>query len=544
MAKRFGTTDCETDPFVEGRVPQPFLWGVYLDSTYHEFRTTAEYIEFVSELDGVILYGHNAGKFDYHYLLDAIEPDQKITIINGRLAKFRIGKCEFRDSLNLIPAPLARFEKTKIDYTKFEPDVREQHMVEISEYLLSDCKILHNVLEAYFAEYGTSLTQAGSAMKLWRKNFGGQDFLQQNATQAAVLRPYYFGGRVECFTQGEHRKPFVGIDRISAYPTAMLSAHPMSPNGTGIDAMPADKDLSASFVNLTCVSDGALPMRMDDGSVSFPCDGIRREYHVTGHEIIAAMEHDAIREIEVHLALVFSMCASFEEYVHHFFNKRKEYKAADNKALDYFCKIFLNALYGKFGADPENYDEMLICTEENVGYWLEHGYIGCQEFGSRFVMTRKLPEELRQYYNVATAASITGMVRADMFRALRSVDMPYYCDTDGIFARDLGGLQLGSDLGQWKLEIKGRRFAIAGRKTYAFFGDEDNSEFHTFNSIERDGGRWKIACKGARLSPSRIVEVANGKDFEYSPIVPTYSIHRATPTFIKRKISRTKSAIA
>lgn len=539
MPKHFGTTDCETDPFLEGRVPQPFLWGVYLDTQFHQFRKTEDYLAFISELDDTILYAHNGGKFDYHYLLDAIESDEKITIINGRLARFRIGKCEMRDSLNLIPAPLSRFEKTKIDYNKFEADVREQHMAEISNYLLDDCRILYNVLEQYFAEYGNSLTQAGSAMKVWKKRFGGENFLPQTEPQATAMRPYYFGGRVECLTYGEHRKPFVGVDRNSAYPHAMLSRHPISPSGTGIDTMPSDNDLPLSFVNLTCVSDGAFPLRMDDGSVTFPNDGVRREYHVTGHEIIAALEHDAVRDIDVHVALVFSMSMTFEEYVRYFFAKRQEYKALGNEALDYFCKIFLNALYGKFGADPENYDEMLICDEENIEYWLEHEYIGTQQFGKRFMMSRKLPEEKRHYYNVATAASITGMVRADMFRALRSVDNPYYCDTDGIYARGTGNLDLGSELGQWKLELKGRRFAIAGRKTYAFCGDDKSDKLHEIDSTEANGGRWKIACKGARLSPRRIIEVANGKDFEYSPIVPTYSIHRTAPTFIKRKISRT-----
>lgn len=544
----WGTTDCETDPFLTGRVPEPFLWGVYLGGEYHQFDSTAEYIDYVSELDGFTLYGHNAGKFDYHYIRDHIREDEKITVINGRLAKFHIGKCEFRDSLNLIPAPLSRFDKTKIDYKKFERDVRHLHMEEISSYLLDDCRVLYDILEAYFAEYGQSLTQAGAAMRLWRTKFGGENFVQQTAAQATAMRPFYFGGRVECFISGHHRKRFVGIDMRSAYPKVMTDKHPLSPSGLAMDCMPSDSQLPASFVNLTCVSDGALPFREPDGSLSFPNDGQAREYHVTGHEIAAAMDYNAIRDIEVHVAFVFSMLMSFSDYVDYFFEMRKKYQASGNAALDYFCKIFLNALYGKFGADPDNYDEMLISSEENLEFWTQHGYVGADgnNWGKgRYLMARQLPEELRHYYNVATASSITGQQRANMFRALRSVGTPYYCDTDGIFARDLGTLQLGKELGQWKLEIEGERFAIAGKKTYAMHANAPSDSFHSFDSdvpdhsIGKPPGRWKVACKGAKLSPRRIIDIAEGREVEYAPAVPTYSIHRAKPVFINRKISRT-----
>lgn len=534
----FGTCDCETDPFKRGCIPIPFLWGVYLGDEYHEFHTTTEFVVFVSELP-MVLYAHNGGKFDYHYLKEYIEPNEKITVINGRLAKFRIGKCEFRDSLNLIPAPLSRFDKVKIDYAKLEKKVRHQHMAEISDYLRADCRILYEVIEAYFAEYGQSLTQAGAAMGLWRERFGGECFRQQTADEASVLRPYYFGGRVECFVTGEHHKKFKAIDRNSAYPNAMLSPHPISPRALVLDHMPTDSQLSASFVHLRCVSDGALPFREDNGSVSFPNDGETRDYYATGHEIIAGLSHNALRELHVYTARVHSALTTFEEYVHHFFSKRKEYKAAGNAALDYFCKIFLNALYGKFGADPDHYDEMLIADEENTQFWGERGYIGASQWGERYLMTRKLPEEMRNYYNVATASSITGQVRAEMFGALKSVVTPYYCDTDGIYCEDVGSTVIGSELGQWKLELQGSRFAIAGKKTYTFRANEKSKDLFTYNSDTADGGVWKVACKGAKLTPHQIIDVANGHEHTYSPIVPTYSIHHPKPRFIKRVIRST-----
>lgn len=537
--REIGTIDCETDPFLHGRIPEPFLWGVYLGNEYHEFQDTPTCVDFISGLENTILYAHNGGKFDYHYLRDYIEADAKITCIAGRLAKFKIGKCELRDSLNIIPAPLARFDKTKIDYTKFEVAVRDKHMSEIRAYLRDDCRILYDIIQAYFDEYGQSLTQAGAAMRLWRDRFGGEFFRQQTAEEATLLRPYYFGGRVECFAVGEFEKPFVGIDRNSAYPNAMLSPHPISPRGLLLDRMPSDASLRASFVSLYCVSEGALPFREDDGSVSFPNDDLRRLYHATGHEIAAGLEYNALRKIEVVSAITHSQCCTFEAYVHHFFNKRKEFKAAGNKALDYFCKIFLNALYGKFGADPESYDEMLVSEERNTKFWGQRGYVGAGAWGERFLMARKLPDAQHNYYNVATAASITGQVRAEMYVALKQVVEPYYCDTDGIFAREIGSAEIGAELGQWKVEITGKRFAIAGKKTYAMESNTREEGLHDYRAKIPEGGTWKIACKGAKLTPQQIVSIANGHSFRYAPDVPTYSIHAPTPRFISRKISRT-----
>jgi len=57
---------------------------------------------------------------------DHINSDEPVMVINGRLARFRIGECEFRDSLNIFPnTRLADFGvKNEIDYALMEPDRR------------------------------------------------------------------------------------------------------------------------------------------------------------------------------------------------------------------------------------------------------------------------------------------------------------------------------------------------------------------------------------------------------------------------------------
>src|SRR5262245_9928069 len=95
----FWAVDCESDPFAYGRIPEPFLWGVYDGGSdlYWEFQTVDEVVAHLRKHD-VVAYAHNGGKFDWHFLSAHMDPDQPLLVINGRLAKFRIGMCEFRDS--------------------------------------------------------------------------------------------------------------------------------------------------------------------------------------------------------------------------------------------------------------------------------------------------------------------------------------------------------------------------------------------------------------------------------------------------------------
>lgn len=165
------TIDCETDPFKRGRVPVPFLWGMYDGERYRRFDAVGDLLRYLATQKAVV-YAHNGGKFDYQFLLDYLEPWSEVLIINGRLAKFTIGECEFRDSWNILPAKLASFgNKRSINITKLEADVRDKHMAEIERYNAQDCRGLWEAVTAFRKEYGTGLTLAGSALQYWSKKF-------------------------------------------------------------------------------------------------------------------------------------------------------------------------------------------------------------------------------------------------------------------------------------------------------------------------------------------------------------------------------------
>lgn len=516
MARSIWVADSETEGFKYRRIPRPFIWGAYDGSTYREFNTTAEFLDFFRELD-VIVYAHNGGKFDWMYLLDELEPWEPIMVINGRLAKFKIGNCEFRDSYNILPMPLAAYKKDEIDYALFEPEERAkpENMIKIRDYLRSDCLYLYQLVSDFANNYGGGLTLAGSAMKQWQK-IADRKAPSTSEDFYNTFSPYYYGGRVECFRLGIVSEPFKVIDINSAYPFAMKHNHAYGDAFTRTAELPKSRAYTErSFIHLRGVSRGALPYRAADKSLEFPNDNEARDYHVTGWEFLAAIETRSLDDWEIISVTTFLDSINFVEYVDHFYEMKS---SAEKGSPEYiFAKLFLNSLYGKFGANPDKYDEYTVIRPQFIDAANVDGYDFCADLGKYSLVSRPLSDERRRYYNLATAASVTGFVRAYLWRAIKDCKGVIYCDTDSIACADSGALALDpNELGAWDTEAVCDHGGVAGKKLYAF---------HT------TAGKWKKASKGVRLSPEEILGIAAGKDAIYRPEAPSFSIKNGAKIF-------------
>ena len=541
--------DCETDPFKPGRVPKPFIWGAYeiRSRRYECFGSERAFVDFFSERK-CTCYFHNGGKFDLHYLRPYFKSDENILLINGRITRAKIGAAEFRDSYSLIPVPLAKYQKDEFDYSILEEDVRglPENIERIEKYLKSDCTNLGNLLGQFFDRYGHALTQAGAAMSYWAKNHNGGKKPRQSAAQFERYRPYYYGGRVECFVSGVRSLDFKIVDKNSAYPDAMLAEHPISHEAMQLKDIPQDEsDIQKSFLTVRGIARGCFPYRESNGELRFPRDTGERVYRVTGWEYLAALAEDAFDCSEVCAVHYFRETHSFADYIKYFYHERQVAKANGDKAGDLFSKLFMNSCYGGFAMNPENYHEYLLSSLEKLPEHLADGYASYHPWGDgRELLWRKLPLETqrRMYKNIATAASITGYVRAHLFRDLQRVQHPLYCDTDSISAVDISGLTLGGGLGQWKVEAECDRYAIAGKKLYAKRKTKAwwNAECEKADAKKEDRpSLYKVACKGVSLTPEEIFKVAAGEEVKYNPAVPTYSITRTEPRFTSRDVRLT-----
>lgn len=536
----FWTIDCETDPFLFGRIPEPFLWGVYDggNNRYWEFETMDAAVDHCAQHD-VLVYAHNGGKFDFHFMSKRLVPNRPLLVINGRLAKFRIGKCEFRDSYTILPVALRQYQKTDIEYWKLERPVRHQHMDEIRAYLKSDCVNLWNLVNGFEQEFGRHLTQASAAMRIWQRR-SGRRAPRSGVAHYEQFAPFYYGGRVQCFKAGDHAVPAASVDIRSAYPAAMLSAHPISldfVSGTRDPDFGRD-EYGPCFFKVRCVARGAFPYRALNKMLYFPSDETRREYTVTGWELQAALETGTVKDLEILSWTRFNECIDFSDYVHYFWNERKKAKASGDVGRVHYCKIFMNGLYGKFAADPREYHNYTLRPHSDLAAVVE----ASQDF-SFFREWLMVVEEMRRekyyFYNIATAASITGLVRANLWRAILKAETPFYCDTDSITALGFRGLDIGDELGQFGIEGQYDRVIVCGKKLYAFHKLGRPWD----DSLELGQKNWKKATKGARLTAQELAAIAAGAEVEFRPEVPTFSVRTNEPRFTKRVLKITAADV-
>ena len=521
-SRAFWAADCETDPFKFGRIPKPFIWGCYTGTSFHTFEKTEDFVDFIKEQD-VIVYMHNGGKFDAHFLLPFLNQLEEMKIIGGRLVSAKIGKCEIRDSWNLLPAPLATFgSKLEIDYALLEADVRHKHMPQIITYLTADCVELWTAIDTFERSYGRHLTQAGAAMAQWQK-ISGRKAPKSDRQFFAKFNKYYYGGRVECFKRGHIKGPLKVFDIRSAYPWAMLSEHPYAP--TYVErAFPRDI-FPTSMVTLDCISNGALPAKTESGGTYFPHDDVRRTYYTTGHEYLAAMECGLLREVKLINSIEFIDLVSFAPYINHFYELRKKYRLADDVAQTLFTKLLMNSLYGKFGANPDNYGNYMLVPFAQMADYEEDGYKFSGMLGEHCVLRSDLDPWQENFINVATAASITGQVRAHLLRAIHASDSPAYCDTDSLMCKN-AVLPLGEELGEWNFEGTASDAWIAGKKMYYLKGRFEK------------GKREKMATKGVRLTGAQIKKAATGGTVTARSDAPTFTLKGKRGAYFQQRTIR------
>jgi hypothetical protein len=502
------------------------------------------------------------------YLL-AFVGETKAQIINGRIVSMMLGEAELVDSFAAVPQSLGSIKKDEIQYWKMEKQHRQDHMPEIKSYLKSDCVYLWELMTAYRKAAGTKKTIASNALAHAKKlgiNPGTTNHrFDQN------YRPFYFGGRTECFKPGTHENISV-FDIKSSYPNAMMQLHPTGNSMTRRDDfgdMTRD-EIERSFIVLECYSHGAFPIRLNNSEgLSFPKG--KHTYHVTGWEYIAAKELGLLKDIDIKSVRYTDDTISFREYVMHWY----EYKQSHDKKIDpinyTIGKIMMNSLYGKMAQNPEKYHDYKIVNEDTklpctkpicdtkgkcrvCGFSdIDHGWTFYTKFeGKTFHRRESLWkhhfrfgiewESKPLYKNVATGASITGFARAYLLRAIHAVGEEHiiYCDTDslvvGQFA-DTSMLPRGDEIGKWDLEIDKAPVAhFAGKKLYAI--DMKPGEKCLCNERNSSCKRHKVVSKGARLTFSEIKKLGEGEEILYQPMAPSFSLANGIG-FTDRLIRRT-----
>lgn len=525
------TLDCETDPFSHGDVPKPFIWDVYDGAKHWTFEHASDMLDWLTRQHAVV-FAHNGGRFDYLQpgaFIDQLEDFQEVMVINGRLAKFTLGECEFRDSFCIYPQALDTYKKLEIDYGLFVPEKRKRHMAEITRYLHQDTESLHELVVAFREQYGDSLTLAGASMKTWEK-MAKREAPESSLGFYNTVAPFYHGGRVDCFKLGIIKKPFRMVDINSAYPYAMTHKHPFSVEASVCCPKASAPIIPQSMYRVIAVSHGALPFINAQGSMCFPNDDEEREFFCGGWEIGTGLFTKTLTIKRVVERVDFAETVDFTDYIEHFYKLKS---SAEKGSLEYlFAKLMMNANYGKWGANPQEYARYEVMHPKYHDAAVQDGYTFGGELGQWCLMKKSLTDDQMRFYNVATAASITSFVRAYLFQAIHAIREAggevLYCDTDSIaFSGSIpDGLTISKDLGDWSDEGEFDRGGIGGKKLYAF---------HKKGGTRND---FKMGCKGVDITAQDVLKVCKGQTVTYKRDAPTYSV-KHEPRFCVRKVRMT-----
>jgi hypothetical protein len=531
--KIIAIVDTETDPFADGVIPKPFALGFYDGQTYIDFwgdDCVAQFFDFLEAETKAgrtyLIYAHNGGKFDFHFFMDYLCNGNPL-IMGGRLVKLEFGKPgfpqEFRDSYAIIPMALKGYMKTEIDYDKFTRPNREKNRVEILKYQKDDCLYLYDLVHGFHALAGDKLTVASAALPFLHSMHGFQRIGGDQHDER--FRQYFYGGRCQAFEVGRlHPRPgatWKVYDRNSMYPAVMRDElHPIS----STFELQRDIDENTDFACIVAKNDGCLPSRSEDGGLDFTVK--YGTFFATRHEIQAGLDTGTLRIDQVKHAWAAHRRASFEEFVMRFYGLRLEAKAVDDKVLDILYKLILNSAYGKFALNPRKFKQWLFtnCEIPTPQWSSEHpdGWKLHSQSGDVFIWSRPNPRK-SGFYNVATAASITGAARANLHRNLALATRPIYCDTDSIICEGFRGELDDTALGGWKLEATGDLVGIAGKKLYC---------------VTNQGELIKKASKGVTLTPQEILDVCDGREVIYRNPVPNFALGEE-PTFTTRRVNRT-----
>lgn len=529
--------DTETQAFARGvKQYYPYIIGCLLcemkngklvELEYRDFELSEDFIRYISPKD-CIAYFHNGGRFDMLFFKKWITRSE-VLFINSRIAEYTVGRARFRDSFLLVPIALKQYEKMTFDYTMLRNyRTFQRNKAAVKKYLESDCRNLRGIMEHFFGVFGIKLTIASACLEFWRRKFRvlKKDFKTKSERYDDIFRGFYYGGRCEVFKSGVTQGRILCYDINSAYPYAMLRQHPWRFEYADVTG---DEIRGPDFVTFRGTCEGAFPYRdPKTKALSFPRDGKVREYRVTGWEYIAARDCGVI-DGEVTRVLRHLHTRDFGGYVEHFYKMKRE---SGRGSGDYIVsKIALNSLYGKFAQDPRKYREHAIVTIDGGEDFRDAYEINGNEYavveiidGNTLLCERKNPGDT--YYNVAVSASITGFVRAYLYRVMHGSTGVVYCDTDSIFCRRISADATihDTELGAFKLEATVDEIRVFGKKLYAAY---------------RKGELVKFANKGARLNAGQFEELARNGSVFWESDVPTFHAKSGGCDYLSRMITPT-----
>lgn len=397
-------------------------------------------------------------------------------------------RCTIRlvDSLHVLKGSLDKLGEKFVGQGKLDMQGLLPHEMKIADrikyyqYLRNDTELLVKVLESASTIIhdkiapveSLGVTIASTALNVFRTGYLKRAItIPKDEMVKKFVREGYRGGRVELFRQGEHRQVYV-YDINSLYPAVMRDLR-LPATDAGFWTNHFHTGLSGLYhIQFDQQDRELLPILTVGGN------GVYR-----GEGVYYTPELAYFQECGGKFTIIRGYCFAdndilFRDYVDNLYNLR----LTDIKGpLGEMCKMLLNNLYGKFAQRPERSSIVYYRDIADI----EAGAVPMSDDLPIYLVSE---ESAIAHEHVAIAGMITSAARVRLHQGFGCVghNNVVYCDTDSVHSTaEMSAQFIGSGLGQFKLEAKGRG-AYAAKKCYGISSEQGE----------------KIRVKGVRVGKS------------------------------------------
>lgn len=466
---KFGTWDVEASDWWT-----LVLIGIWDGERYAHFRNVADFFEFILQhkYNGWRFFAHFGGRYDMNFIFDYLRTRHDIgcsfycagSMVLEMSLTFRKVTVHLRDSFRLfyMPGNLSDLRTDNknglralgiafnVEHQKTDLDFGNvQYNRELIAYNEQDCRCLYEVMDRFFIETGVQAeTFASHALRLWRKDFLQETIWKPRPEVSELARQSYCGGRVEIFKK-QHSN-LTAYDVNSMYPFVMMQPMPTEYVGESRQLTDQYYGFIECTITIPDMYTPCLPVRGD--KLYFPVGTVRGVWTV---EELLQSESQGCAIQKIHKAFYFRTSGIFQGYV----EKLYALKKTAGEPTRTIAKGLLNALYGKFGQNPE---KKVYCTERHA-----------PEGSIPIITPEGYPSGFCYYTRISRAAyllphlssAVTSKARLHLYSQLNQ--QSYYCDTDSVFTTDT--IPVSKELGGWGLVGSGEAQFIQA-KLYKFKG--------------------------------------------------------------------------
>lgn len=469
---KFFVLDIETNKLEASK--EAFVFGcIYGVGLRVVFRSIAELEKELQKAKyrSKYIFAHNS-EFDFTALFgNIIELDNKAIFSGSRFIACKYGKVRLANSLNILPTSVKKVgEQLGLEKMENEAIFKELEQGIISEqaieYCFRDCEIIFIALSKIFNALGSvKCTIGGICLYTFRKNFLKKD-IHFNAHAYHFFESYY-GGRVEAFKIGKTYA--YKYDVNSMYPYSMRETKFPDPNS--LREFPVSKwdyfykhylmkkpyiyeGLIYCKVSHKQTVIGFLPKRVN-GKLLFPFGVFSGCWNF--NELRYAIEKGIVEILEVE-RIVFSLAV--ESPFIDFINTNYQARINSTGFMQFFYKLLLNNLYGKFAQrlewDSEYYSELPIeriieLNQKGKKYKLMPFSV---ERNDGFILIKRKSKYFDWTIPIYSSY-ITSHSRLILLEYLLNSEGLVYCDTDSIcLEKELPTEMLSNELGGLKKELE------------------------------------------------------------------------------------------